>query len=549
GQPARSPVIDLNAGVEPTNDGDGANGDLTVDFGFFELASLGDLVWFDWDQDGVQDASETGEPGTVDERGVAGVVVTLYDALTNSMVATTTTNTQGRYLFNNLLPGTYVVEFELPEDYILTAQDRGGNDAFDSDVERATMRTPAVTLSSGEHNPTLDMGLYLPNGTRPAGIGDYVWYDVDGDGVQDSGELGVPGIIVTLHRRDGTAVATTSTDNSGFYQFNSLPPGDYYVTFTLPAGYRISPQDAGDNDELDSDVDPTTGRTVVTTLEAGEYDPSWDLGLTLNTLPASIGDYVWYDSDGNGIQDEEELGVPGIVVTLYRADGTVVATTRTDADGHYEFINLPPGDYFLEFTPRSGYVSTQPNQGNDDAADSDVNPATRRTAVTTLEPGENDRTWDYGVVILNTRSDNQIIPATIGNRVWEDLDRDGIQDEGEPGIPAVTVKLYDSDGEIIAIDVTDENGIYTFPNLLPDGYYIEFVLPDGYTVTIEGTDPLSDIDSNVDAETGRTPIELLEPGEGNPTLDAGLVLIPTNLGDEEEPPATHYEMYLPLIAR
>ncbi|MEZ4675057.1 MAG: SdrD B-like domain-containing protein [Caldilineaceae bacterium] len=552
GQPVRSPVIDLQVGMEPASDGDDVNGDLTVDFGFFALASLGDLVWFDLDTDGVQDAQETGVPGTLDERGVPNVTVILYDAISNSIVATTTTDTHGRYLFADLLPGSYVVEFEMPVDYLLSIPDQGANDAFDSDVNPITMRTPVTVLESGEHNPTLDMGLYLPDATEPAAIGDFVWYDADSDGLQDESELGVPGVTVTLYRSDGAMIATAVTDVDGFYQFNSLPPGDYYVQFTLPAGYGVSPQNAGDNDDIDSDVQPVTRRTVVTTLEPGEYDPSWDLGLTLTTPPASIGDTVWYDADADGIQDPEESGVPGISVTLYRADGTIVATTRTDADGHYEFINLPPGDYFLEFTPRPGYLSTLPDRGGDDSADSDVDPATRRTAMTTLEPGENDMTWDYGLLILDNRTGELRVPATIGNRVWEDANQDGIQGEpvSEPSVPGVTVKLYDGDGQIIAIDVTDENGEYLFPNLLPGEYYIEFVLPDGYVITVEGTDPLSDVDSNVDPNTGRTPIEVLEYGEMNPTLDAGIYRTPLNLGDEDEPQQTlPLRIYLPVIQR
>ena len=145
-----------------------------------------------------------------------------------------------------------------------------------------------------------------------------------------------------------------------------------------------------------------------------------------------------------------------------------------------------------------------------------------------------------------------LIPVTIGNRVWEDRNDDGLQGDpaDEPGVANVTVKLYDGDGVLIAIDVTDENGIYTFPSLLPGEYYIEFVLPDGYTITTVGSDPTSDLDSNADPKTGRTPIEILEPGENNPTLDAGLVRKPTNLVEEDEPDVVEwFELYLPVIKR
>ncbi len=546
GAPVMSPVIELTVNSEPTNDGDGANGDLTVDFGFFAPASLGDLVWFDTDKDGVQDQGETGVPGTTAEQGVPGVVVTLYDGATNSVVATTTTDTHGRYLFDDLLPGSYYVQFTMPTGYTLSPADQGGNDAFDSDANLTTLQTPVTVLTSGEHDPTLDMGLYLP--TEPASIGDLVWYDTDRDGVQDSGETGVPGIAVTLYRADGSPVATTTTDVNGAYEFNSLPPGDYYVAFTPPAAYTISPQDTvADNDGIDSDVDPTTGHTVITTLLAGENDPTWDLGLYLADQPASIGDTVWFDGDVDGLQEAGETGVPGVLVALYRADGLLVATTHTDVDGHYQFTNLVPGDYFVEFSPPSGYYGTHPDQGTADDVDSDADPITGRTAVTTLTAGENDPTWDYGIFLFDERTSSLLAPAEIGNRVWLDADHDGVQDPGEVNVPGVTVKLYTSDGQLVAIDITDANGVYGFANLVPGTYYVEFVLPDGNSYSPVNTLPGDDTDSNADPETGRTPLVTLPSNTTDPTWDAGIYPTPTSLDDDDEP--VKVRILLPLIAR
>jgi hypothetical protein len=113
-----------------------------------------------------------------------------------------------------------------------------------------------------------------------AAIGDTVWFDDDQDGIQDTGELGFPGVTVNLYDCGGTVpIATATTDADGFYKFDGLTPGDYFVEFIEPEGYDITLQDQGGDDADDSDADPVTGRTICTTLDAGEYDPTWDCGL------------------------------------------------------------------------------------------------------------------------------------------------------------------------------------------------------------------------------------------------------------------------------
>lgn len=85
-----------------------------------------------------------------------------------------------------------------------------------------------------------------------------------------------------------------------------------------------------------------------TTLAAGEHD-RWT-SASLDGEPASIGDTVWFDADADGIQDSGETGVPGVMVTLYSAAGTPLASTYTDADGHYAFTDLAPGDCWSSLT-------------------------------------------------------------------------------------------------------------------------------------------------------------------------------------------------------
>src|SRR5690606_15531719 len=256
-----------------------------------------------------------------------------------------------------------------------------------------------------------------------ASIGDRVWYDANDNGIQDGGESGVSGITVTLFNSVGTAIDTTTTDGSGNYSFVDLVPGTYSVGFSLPPNHVFSRRDQGMNDANDSDPARTTGRTDNTVLDPGENDMTWDAGIM---QVASLGDFVWYDSNDNGQQDVGESQVPGVTVLLFNANNNIVAVDVTNVSGQYLFENLYPGDYYVVFTAPAGMVFSRQNVGSD-LSDSDPNrfaPNIGRTATTTLLPGENDMTWDAGVMMV----------ASIGDRVWNDANDNGIQDDGELGV-------------------------------------------------------------------------------------------------------------------
>ena len=203
------------------------------------------------------------------------------------------------YLFPNLVPGTYKLTFTSPgANYVVTPQDQGANDAIDSDINPGTLMTINTVLTSGESDLTWDAGFY-----KKAEIGDYVWQDNNANGIQEGTEPGIPNVTVTLTGTDGAGNPvnlTTTTDGTGFYKFTDLAPGTYKLTFTSPgAGFNPSPQDQGANDAVDSDGNPGTLMTVNTVLVSGESDLTWDQGFYGN---AEIGNYVWEDTNADGIQ-------------------------------------------------------------------------------------------------------------------------------------------------------------------------------------------------------------------------------------------------------
>jgi|GEM_PF-6812784 len=117
-----------------------------------------------------------------------------------------------------------------------------------------------------------------------ASIGDYVWNDINEDGIQDS-EPGVPGVTVNLMDCSNVQLDTTTTDPSGNYLFDGLTPGNYKIEFVLPSGYSFSLMDQLADDSVDSDANTTSGMTACTTLIPDENDMTWDAGIYLLPPP------------------------------------------------------------------------------------------------------------------------------------------------------------------------------------------------------------------------------------------------------------------------
>jgi hypothetical protein len=605
---------------------DSGETDLTWDAGVVApilKASIGDKIWYDTNSNGIQDAGE---------QGVAGVVVELRDNIGTygNLLKTTTTDANGNYLFNNLDAGDYhidIQELTLPSGYQFTTPNVGGNDSVDSDVsETATIpRSWGImantTLSAGENDLTWDAGIVAT--VLKGSIGDRVWVDNNCNGIQEAGEKGLAGVTVKLYQAgadgqfgtsDDVTVATQTTDINGNYLFTNLLAGNYQVGFSnigSSAEFTVADVNSNTMDTVDSDVhaniidlivngsfesgatgwkgkgdivevgkassygvtgatgsnvleldanicgsgtgvyqdvatqvnrtydlyldvaargstklstntvevywqgqkiatiDPqnttlTTykftvvgsggldrlqfleqtgdddslggiidnvrlldssndGRTGIITLAAGQNRTDVDAGICGDSILASLGDKVWEDKNFNGIQDAGENGIGGVTVKLLNAGGSVVSTTTTDSSGNYLFKDLNPGDYSVQVVAPSGYYATKQNIGTNDAIDSDID-SSGKTATTTLVAGEHDLSWDAGLYRK----------ASIGDKVWEDMNHNGVQDTNEPGIGGIKVMLQNSAGQTIATTYTNSAGNYNFGGLDPDNYRLVF---------------------------------------------------------------------------
>lgn len=288
-------------------------------------------------------------------------------------------------------------------------------------------------------------------------IGDYVWIDENKDGIQDPEETPVPGVIVVLQsRKDSESeweyAAYTVTDENGRYEFTELESSsritkEYRVVFNLSENTHITALNSGNNSAVDSDAIGTymkditplvtpeqthAGGYVTTYIKPGygETDLTWDAGII--KVYGAIGDYVWYDDDHDGIQDEDEKGVAGVPVVLEmntsgnsrdESAWVAVGKTTTDADGKYLFEGLEAGYYRVKFQIPEDYVNTRYNRGTGDNGDEIDSDASRRagdrwyyTSAFYLNEGAVDLTWDAGIYKPTTRTERTTTRTPV-NRV------------------------------------------------------------------------------------------------------------------------------------
>ncbi|WP_192794644.1 SdrD B-like domain-containing protein, partial [Staphylococcus aureus] len=451
-----------------------------------EVYKIGNYVWEDTNKNGVQELGE---------KGVGNVTVTVFDNNTNTKVGEAVTKEDGSYLIPNLPNGDYRVEFSnLPQGYEVTPSKQGNNEELDSNG------VSSVITVNGKDNLSADLGIYKPK----YNLGDYVWEDTNKNGIQDQDEKGISGVTVTLKDENGNVLKTVTTDADGKYKFTDLDNGNYKVEFTTPEGYTPTTVTSGSDIEKDSNGLTTTG--VINgadnmTLDSGFY----------KTPKYNLGNYVWEDTNKDGKQDSTEKGISGVTVTLKNENGEVLQTTKTDKDGKYQFTGLENGTYKVEFETPLGYTPTQVGSGTDEGIDSN---GTSTTGV--IKDKDND-TIDSGFYKPT---------YNLGDYVWEDTNKNGVQDKDEKGISGVTVTLKDENDKVLKTVTTDENGKYQFTDLNNGTYKVEFETPSGYTPTSVTSGNDTEKDSN-----GLTTTGVIKDAD-NMTLDSGFYKTPKySLGD------------------
>ncbi|MEM6696835.1 MAG: SdrD B-like domain-containing protein, partial [Bacteroidota bacterium] len=515
---------------------------LNADYGYqptpanMEVGSIGNTIWLDADADGSGPAGVNGDPSNgngaeddSEEEPIAGVSVALIEDTNENgiwdegepIIATDVTDENGQYLFDGLPVDDGGSDGDA--DYLVWVNDTdnvldGLDNTYDVDGNSTDMDAnglgdtgsqvgglSAAMISSGNPDATNQDFGYTPAGHEEdkGYIGNYVWFDVDGDdpnGQDDAeadGDSGIEGVVMELLDDAGEVIATTETDENGFYLFGGLKvdaDGEQYQVRVASENFDEGGVLAGFANSYDPDdmtSSPNNEGALITLFtdmgngENGNLDQ--DFGYTNGGgTDGMIGNQIWEDTDADGVYEpgDGEMGIEGVTIDLYadlNGNGVVdpgepiIASTVTDANGQYQFIGLPVDDengedvpYIVDVTDEAGVLNGYwHSEGTPNA---DNNSQTDPYAVTLSDSAPSDETADFGYYVR---------PAALGNYVWIDTNGDGIQNDGETGLNGVevTLDIEYPDGTTVTVvtttkdDVDGNPGFYEFPNLLLDEDY------------------------------------------------------------------------------
>ncbi len=146
--------------------------------------------------------------------------------------------------------------------------------------------TDTVTGCSNSANATVSASICSPLSI----VGDFMWYDTNSNGIQDSGENGVSGMVVQLYNIAGALVGSTITDPAGYYFFPNVIPGTgYYILFSKPTGYDYTQQNTGGINASNNSKADINGRSINFDVPAGTSVLNMDAGIRATcTVPVTL---------------------------------------------------------------------------------------------------------------------------------------------------------------------------------------------------------------------------------------------------------------------
>jgi hypothetical protein len=407
----------------------GAGEDATgLDFGDYHPVTLSGHLFHDVNGNGVQDPGEPALSGWtvfVDLNG-SGV----FDPSDPHAV----TNAEGNYTIANVTPGTVLLDEVLQPNWVTTLPD---SSSYTLDV-----------ISNVNQNG-------LDFGNESGTITGQVFQDNNGNGIQDPGDTGLANwkVYVDLNNSGvfDPSDPNTLTDAQGNYVIGGLAAGTYTVREVVQAGWlQTAPASGSYSITIDGPSTTVTGRNF------GDFKLVTISGTKYN------------DINGNGVRDTGEPGLLGwIIYDDLNNSGTFLPGDPfavSNAQGAYSLTGVGPGTHHIREFLFPGWIQGSPAAGY---------------TITTAS-GQNISARDFGDRLVN--------PASIAGVVFHDLNGDGVQEAGEPGLGGWTITT-DANGNGTGPEstVTDSQGHFTLAGLMPGTYTVRETLQTGW----QGSAPAS----------------------------------------------------------
>jgi hypothetical protein len=373
------------------------------------------------------DTAKTGVYNSVSDPPINGWPIYLYSGVysgTGFPIFTASTSGTGNYTFSNLNNGTYtVIEGEM------------------NGYSTVMARSQVITIL-GNSTANVIFGNYKLVPVPPYTITGLVFNDSDKDHIFDGADNGYSGATVWINDASGTPLGSATTNSTGYYSFTNLANGTYTVYLQVPSGWTNS----------------TLTQWSVTIAGSSVQAPNTGIYLTGSVTYYSISGYNINDTNKNGVWDSGEPMLSGWTIQLfsgiYTGSQIPIATTTTDASGHYIFSVLSNGTYTVLEVVQPGWVNT-----------------TLAQKVVTISPS----------VVVNF-TNYQTVTYSIGGKVFNDTYSNGVYNASDPPLVGWTVTLEDIYSNIFST-TTDANGNYSFTGLSNGTYTVQAVVQAGWQNT------------------------------------------------------------------
>ncbi len=447
------------------------------DYNFGELLhnSLSGTVYFDINDNGVQNAGEPGIAG-------AKLVLAGTNDLATPINQTVFSAADGTYSFTDLRPGDYSITETTPAGFVDGQDTVGQTDGVTNGQLSPPDSIVNISLDGCHSGVGYNFGeTKLPPALNS--ISGFVYQDCNDNGVFDAGDEPIANVTVNLTGIDSsgaTVSLTATTDATGLYQFSNLKAGVYTLTEQQPSGFLDNKESAGT--PFGGIAAPLVGQDTISAINIPvSTTPQNGVNYNFGEVGTSIAGIIYEDTNDNGVRDPSELliTVP-VTVTLTGADdlGNAVNRTLVTTTGKYQFDLLRPGTYSITETQPAGYIDGKDSVGQTNGVTNGQLSPPDSIVNISLDGCHAGTSYNFG------ETKQQPAVNTISGFVYEDCNANGTFDPGsEEGIASVVVMLagVDSTGASVNLSTTtDANGFYQFTNLKAGTYTLTEQQPAGF---------------------------------------------------------------------